>query len=70
MKALILPLMFAGCAIAIFEPFKAYGDARWGDGYGFLLNGGVGFALLMASGLMSVVVWVRRKLATGTWRAQ
>ena len=70
MKALILPLMFAGCAIAIFEPFKAYGDARWGDGYGFLLNGGTAFGLLMASGLISIVILVRRKLATGKWRVE
>ena len=70
MKALILPLMFAGFGIAILNPLTSYGDARWGAGYGFALNGGVAFALLMASGLISVVVLVRRKLATGTWRVE
>jgi len=63
MKSAIKPLMFASFAIAILGPLTAYGDARWGEGAGFLLNGGVAFALMMLCGVFSVVVLIQQRLA-------
>ena len=63
MKSAILPLMFSSFAIAIFGPLTTFGDARWGEGAGFLLNGGVAFGLMMLCGVFSVVVLIQQRLA-------
>jgi uncharacterized membrane protein len=61
MKAAILSLIFAGLVIALFGPFKAFGDQSFGPGFGDLLNGSVSLVLLLTAGVVAVVVGRRRR---------
>jgi hypothetical protein len=65
MKALALFLSLAGAAVAILQPLVAFGDARWGAGFGDILNGGVGLGMIVLAGLWSWMILKRERTVGG-----
>ena len=59
----IIACIFLCLIVALLNPFEKWGDARYGEGFGGLINGGLSMGLLLLAGGLSVAVLIARKRA-------